>query len=341
MNHTNDTDDTNDSNDDNEELLLSRYKFYFLLIKIGSIISIFLYIIVLFTYFFFKNKKNFIMEVQLYFMTSVFLGSIILLFIKKDYHYTFCKKVGSILYCIFTSQEVLALLIGLSCFLTMISRQYLSKRKIRFRIIFFIFGIIIPGLISFFFVYIKELIGNNHKIYCYLDFYVKNKFQPQFIIGFFLFDCYILFINIYFIYKIISFKDTTINKKLFSYVKWYPIINIIYKFIDAIKIIYEISRKDDQLDNFSAISSILDAWHGIFYMIIYLYHSETSKGMRYFFSHYIFCCCKKKKKNNKTKGKKSDTRISNLSPFNLLNANVNNSMTNEMFKIDQGENLLS
>ena len=68
MNHTNDTDDTNDSNNDNEELLLSRYKFYFLLIKIGSIISIFLYIIVLFTYFFFKNKKNFIMEIQLYFM---------------------------------------------------------------------------------------------------------------------------------------------------------------------------------------------------------------------------------------------------------------------------------
>ena len=246
------------------------------------------------------------MEVQLYFMTSVFLGSIILLFIKKDYPYPFCKKVGSILYCIFTSQEVLALLIGLSCFLTMISRQYLSKRKIRFRIIFFIFGMVIPGLISFFIVYIKELIGNNHKIYCYLDFHVKNKFQPQFIIGFFLF-----------------------------------IINIIYKFIDAIKIIYEISRKDDQLDNFSAISSILDGWHGIFYMIIYLYHSETSKGMRYFFSHYIFCCCKKKKKNNKTKGKKIDTRISNLSPFNLLNANVNNSMTNEMFKIDQGENLLS
>lgn len=326
MNKTNDTDDSMDTNIDIDNPI----NYYILLIKIGSIISIILYIMVIFSYFFFKNQKNFIMEIQLYFMTSVFLGSILLLLMKEKYNYVFCKNLGTILYCIFTSQEILALIIGFSCFSTMISREYLSKRKIKFRIIFFIFGLIIPGLISYFFVYGKDIIGNNHKIYCYLNFHIKNKLKTD-IISFFLFDCYILFINCYFIYKIISLKQTSINKKLFSYVKWYPIINIIYKLFDGINIIYEMIINEEKYNTFSAISSILDAWHGIIYMIIYLCCSEISKGIFYFFSHFIFCCCfKKKTKNTKVKHRNS---INNLSAFNILNYNSNNNIMN-------GENLL-
>ena len=323
MNKTNDTDDNiPDSNFDELPILC---------IKIGCVISIILYIMILFSYFFFKNKKNFIMEIQLYFMTSVFLGSICLLYRNDPFSYYFCNIIGTILYCIFTSQEVLALLIGLSCFLTMINRQYFSKRKIRFRIIFLIIGFIIPALISYFFVYKKELIGINNRIYCYLNFHIKNRLKPQYIILCFLIDCYILVINIYFICKIINLKDTTINKKLFSYVKWYPIINIIYKFFDAINIIYGIIRNVEQNNIYSIIFSILDAWHGIIYMIIYLCCSETSKGISYFFSHFIFCCCcKKKTKNTKVKNRNS---INNLSAFNIFNYNSNNNIMN-------GENLL-
>ncbi len=332
MNKTNDTDENiPDSNIDSEGIPKNPNELYILYIKIGCVISIILYIMILFSYFFFKNKKNFIMEIQLYFMTSVFLGSICLLFRKESFSYKFCNIIGTILYCIFTSQEVIALLIGLSCFLTMINRQYFSKRKIRFRIIFLIIGFIIPALISYFFVYKKELIGINNRIYCYLNFHIKNRLKPQYIILCFLIDCYILVINIYFICKIINLKDTTINKKLFSYVKWYPIINIIYKFFDAINIIYGIIRNEEKNNNYSIIFSILDAWHGIIYMIIYLCCSETSKGISYFFSHFIFCCCfKKKTKNTKVKHRNS---INNLSAFNILNYNSNNNIMN-------GENLL-
>ena len=312
MNKTNDTDDSMDTNIDIDNPI----NYYILLIKIGSIISIILYIMVIFSYFFFKNQKNFIMEIQLYFMTSVFLGSILLLLMKEKYNYVFCKNLGTILYCIFTSQEILALIIGFSCFSTMISREYLSKRKIKFRIIFFIFGLIIPGLISYFFVY----------IYCYLNFHIKNKLKTD-IISFFLFDCYILFINCYFIYKIISLKQTSINKKLFSYVKWYPIINIIYKLFDGINIIYEMIINEEKYNTFSAISSILDAWHGIIYMIIYLCCSEISKGIFYFFSHFIFCCCKNKKKN--TKIKKGNSNTNNLNSLNSL-TNNNTLLINEL-----------
>ena len=322
MNKTNDTDDSMDTNIDIDNPI----NYYILLIKIGSIISIILYIMVIFSYFFFKNQKNFIMEIQLYFMTSVFLGSILLLLIKEKYNYVFCENLGTILYCIFTSQEILALIIGFSCFSTMISREYLSKRKIEFRIIFFIFGLIIPGLISYFFVYGKDIIGNNHKIYCYLNFHIKNKLKTD-IISFFLFDCYILFINCYFIYKIISLKQTSINKKLFSYVKWYPIINIIYKLFDGINIIYEMIINEEKYNTFSAISSILDAWHGIIYMIIYLCCSEISKGIFYFFSHFIFCCCKNKKKN--TKVKKGNSNTNNLNSLNSL-TNNNTLLINEL-----------
>ena len=85
MNKTNDTDDNiPDSNFDELPILC---------IKIGCVISIILYIMILFSYFFFKNKKNFIMEIQLYFMTSVFLGSICLLFRKESFSYKFCNII--------------------------------------------------------------------------------------------------------------------------------------------------------------------------------------------------------------------------------------------------------
>ena len=116
MNKTNDTDENiPDSNIDSEGIPKNPNELYILYIKIGCVISIILYIMILFSYFFFKNKKNFIMEIQLYFMTSVFLGSICLLFRKESFSYKFCNTIGTILYCIFTSQEVIALLIGLSC----------------------------------------------------------------------------------------------------------------------------------------------------------------------------------------------------------------------------------
>ena len=56
MNKTNDTDDSMDTNIDIDNPI----NYYILLIKIGSIISIILYIMVIFSYFFFKNQKNFI-----------------------------------------------------------------------------------------------------------------------------------------------------------------------------------------------------------------------------------------------------------------------------------------
>ena len=55
MNKTNDTDDSMDTNIDIDNPI----NYYILLIKIGSIISIILYIMVIFSYFFFQKSKKF------------------------------------------------------------------------------------------------------------------------------------------------------------------------------------------------------------------------------------------------------------------------------------------
>lgn len=258
---------------------------------IGGVISILSTIFVLVIYWFFKDNRSFTLELQIWFTISVFLYNLGLLIpFEKDPSNPVCSAQAFMVNFFSVSQTLWTCIIAYSFLISMIKNEALEKRRFWYRIVFLLISLIIPLGLSLPIV-IKNLQGDSQG-YCWLatedPFRINYLKKVQMI--YYVFDIYFWLLNIFLVIKIFIFETKYPNNKneRFSYIKWYPIINLISALISIINGLIEANDSNEGFKNFiSIIEVITNGTQGFFYMLLFIISPNISQSL-YIFWRRVF-----------------------------------------------------
>ena len=213
------------------------------LIEFGSILTIVTFLITIILYYIYREKENQILSWIFFICILNFIYAIgILLPINS-----FCNIQSFLITSSKISQIFYGCLICIFNFYSIKSKTKYLKYISVYRFAFFIFGIIIPLIVSCIIMYTNSY-GNSGG-YCWIDLYniYKRTYIKKFVLNLFLLLYFVIVINIFFFIKSKVILDKRIYKnETYNHINNFSILIIISIFPMTLNRIYEVLNKQNQ-----------------------------------------------------------------------------------------------
>lgn len=298
---------------------------------IGGSLSLSSTIIAFILFWFFKENRSFTLEIQMYLTLSIFLYSLSSLF-PYDVNSVWCPIQSYLLNTSLTSLSIWSTIMGYSCLISMIHKTHLEHHKKFYRIIFFSFAFALPLALSSVILFTK-IYGDSNGI-CWIDVRTEDRVQFIFkmVMMFYLIDWYIIIVNVFFILKIfiMSRRSQQNKNELYSYIKWYPIVNVLCEAIATINRIYGLFNGKKITFIFSILQVIFDSFEGLVFVCIFLSSPGISQSV------IVFCRRIFNRKDKSYTINRMQTGDSSIIEDNAL-FKVNNEETTDIYKKEEEE----
>lgn len=302
------------------------------IIIVGNSFSLSSTVIAFILFWFFKENRSFTFEIQMWLTLSIFLYSIAnLLPYQPDT--LWCPVQSFFINSNLTSLTLWSTILGYSCLITMVNKRHLDNYKNTYRIIFLIIGIVLPLALSSIILFTK-IYGDSYG-FCWINVTTEDSVQFIFkmMMMFYLIDWYIIIVNLFFILKIcmLTKKNSKSKNELYSYIKWYPIVNVICDVAATVNRIYGLLDGDNFVFLFSVIQAVFDSLQGLIFMIIFLLSPGISQSI------IVFCrrlFNKKLDLQSSLLTNESSNNASYSSNSNQMNSNTNQVGEDGLFNIE-------
>lgn len=296
---------------------------------IGGSLSLASTIIAFILFWFFKENRSFTFEIQMYLTFSIFLYSLSSL-LPYEIESVWCSIQSYLLNTSLTSLSIWSTIMGYSCLISMLHKTHLEQHKKFYRIIFlsaaFAFPLVLSSVILF-----TKIYGDSNGI-CWID--VGTEYKVRFIFKmvmmFYLIDWYIIIVNVFFILKIFLMNRRSHQNKneLYSYIKWYPIVNVVCEVIATINRINGLFNGEKITFILSIIQAIFDSFEGLVFVCIFLFSPGISQSV------IVFCRRIFNRKNESSTSNSMATGDNSISDDNAL-FKVNNEESDFTKKIEE------
>ena len=297
------------------------------IIIVGNSLTLSSTVIAFILFWFFKENRSFNFELQMWLTLSIFLYSVSnLLPYQPDT--AWCPVQSFFINANLTSLTLWSTILGYSCLITMVNKRHLENYKNTYRIIFLIIAFPLPlGLSSI--ILFTKIYGDSYG-FCWIHIVTEDSIQFIFkmMMMFYLIDWYIIIVNLFFILKIcmLTKKNSKSKNELYSYIKWYPIVNVICDVAATVNRIYGLFDGKDLIFVLSIIQAVFDSLQGLVFMIIFLMSPGISQSI------VVFCRRLFNKKLDLQSSLFTNDSSNNVSYSS--NSNQNNSNTNQI--LDDG-----
>lgn len=247
---------------------------------IGGSLSLASTIIAFILFWFFKENRSFTLEIQMYLTLSIFLYSLSSL-LPYDVESVWCPIQSYLINTSLTSLSIWSTIMGYSCLISMVHKTHLEHHKKLYRLIFFSCAFALPLALSSVILFTK-IYGDSNGI-CWLDVQTEYRLMYIFkmVMMFYLIDWYIIIVNVFFILKIfiMSRRSQQNKNELYSYIKWYPIVNVLCEAIATINRIYGLLKGKKITFIFSILQVIFDSFEGLVFVCIFLFSPGISQSV--------------------------------------------------------------